>query len=907
MFRFHTASHHPQSTRRLLVTSLSSVNSSNAHQLCCSSPTQPKRASSSSALIQSAVSMRSRSTLQVALASSQNTSSESQAMMMMMTSSAVPNMTFQSRAQSGGGNPMMDKNFQCSACQKTFRLISTAGVHVRNVHSGDAKILDLVNGGVAVVDTSVGGGAPSMTTPNLGNQPPRQSFNATVSPTTNNNAAPPIQPQQQAQQASSASSPPLPSGGGSIATAAGAPRVSRFSPINTSSSTASRGGAFPTLNPSAGMNGSGLFDSRSETEDRFKREIRRGKSIKDPIYKPTVEMAQEQMDEMMEVWDKYGVMRLKEKYFKYSDREKAYAAKKMVEDETIPTYETAMDENGTKINPFAELESVDDVKSATKSSSTAQNQKPQQQEQTSSTTTTTTASAASETTAPSQKTETTTSSISDIVYAIGTSENVSPFICASVENPLITYPQPPEKPQVKRQRSAGSPAASASSSSSRLQQAGNEDDDSMMNIMNEDGSNNSGDSMMMNSGADDEGGDSSSSSMMKQHQDSTFDPNEASPFAQAMQATSPFSISEQSAPIDHQQQVASPFAQAAASSSPFGSFDPSSSSQQQQVQSPFGQQMQMATSTTTMTTPSQQPQQILSPFADLMTSTQQQQAMMQQQQQMSTQPYQASSTGAPLTPIEAAVDLSALFGAPSPHHQQDGSSSQQQQQQQELFMCKICGKNTFKSEFALITHCQEKHGVNVAADLAKNSKSNLEAGVSPTGRKKVRQLPDLPPYIPTPVDLAATSPYGATRQRGTTTAFWSEVEVSPHARMMSSITLLGEVEKIINNKATSTGTDDDEQQGSAVVVSTVLGKPCLQFSLHIHESEYTEEEKFVVRCFGDDLIRHLRENVKLEEGSSVFVEGLLRLNPSYDAALKRYQANPAIHVALPNGFVQRLD
>jgi hypothetical protein len=185
--------------------------------------------------------------------------------------------------------------------------------------------------------------------------------------------------------------------------------------------------------------------------------------------------------------------------------------------------------------------------------------------------------------------------------------------------------------------------------------------------------------------------------------------------------------------------------------------------------------------------------------------------------------------------------------------------------------CARCEKK-FSSEMAMIEHSKDKHKVVVVPTEPR-----------PGSRKKV-ELPDLPPYVPSPVDMSATAPYGSARQVGAQSA-WAEVELFPTALSVSNMDVVGVVSTI--------------EQG-------FLEKtPLVQLTVRVAESDATEEEELVVRCFGDVLGRYVTDSVS--RGTTVAVSGTLRLNESHDAASNKYFANPVIHVAVPCGSVHALD
>lgn len=162
------------------------------------------------------------------------------------------------------------------------------------------------------------------------------------------------------------------------------------------------------------------------------------------------------------------------------------------------------------------------------------------------------------------------------------------------------------------------------------------------------------------------------------------------------------------------------------------------------------------------------------------------------------------------------------------------------------------------------------------------TKHNVE--LTPSGEEKKKrikkQLPDLPPYVPSPVDMAATSPYGTMKQQGKQTS-WSEIEMFPHALTFSNMELVGVVTEI--------------EKGFK------LEAPVVQLTVHIAQTATTDDEELVVRCFGQDMVDLVAATV--QEGSTVVVSGTLRMNPVLDSASGKYYNNPLVHVAMPTGSI----
>jgi len=185
-----------------------------------------------------------------------------------------------------------------------------------------------------------------------------------------------------------------------------------------------------------------------------------------------------------------------------------------------------------------------------------------------------------------------------------------------------------------------------------------------------------------------------------------------------------------------------------------------------------------------------------------------------------------------------------------------------------VFSCPKCDK-VFSSQRGLSDHARVKHNLSLER-----------------GEKQTRSTPaDLPPYVPSPVDLSMTVPYG--NGSADATLSWSEVELYPSATTASNMELLGIVKKM--------EIDDCEGTGNAgVAVSMVV---CV-------ESDDGETEEIPVRVYGKDLSEVVRSTVVA--GVTVAAAGTLRLNPWHDAQSNKYFASPAVHVTSSTGTIQRV-
>nr|CCC93937.1 RNA editing complex protein MP63 [Trypanosoma congolense IL3000] len=172
--------------------------------------------------------------------------------------------------------------------------------------------------------------------------------------------------------------------------------------------------------------------------------------------------------------------------------------------------------------------------------------------------------------------------------------------------------------------------------------------------------------------------------------------------------------------------------------------------------------------------------------------------------------------------------------------------------------CPTCGKK-FSTFEGSAMHSKAKHGVVLRPKDGDD-------------KKRKRGLPDLPAYVPSPVDLSSTSPFGTKSAGG---ASWAETELIPHAQCVSNITIVGrvlDVTRIADNVSHVTVFVEGEQAG--------------------------EEETFTLYCSGDIA---LTVGEMLKRNVTVFASGTLRLHPVYEASNNKYYVSPVVHVAMPTG------
>lgn len=768
----------------------------------------------------------------------------------------------------GGAAPVSlagasEKQFQCSICNKQFKSQDVCRGHILSVHGANAngQVVDLKKSGG--MPTKPAPAAPTTTTTMS------QGQTTTAAATTAAGASSSVPPPRRGLQAADPSR----------AAAAAFPTMAQGGVIQTASS-------------------GGLGGDNDSAAPRYRREIqRRERRASDPLHRPENYVPDEIIAELLTVWDKFGQQRLGTAFRSSTSVEAAQVTKDSL-DEDVPTYvsmhapsSAAAAAGGEEQNPFAALvdgksipstaevaaapleeltkaadeaalaaaAATEKVGAATESASSASS--PDAAATAAATPSTPSVDEAAKPEVKSAVKRQYPADFADFhvarspaaAHLASSPSSSSPFLCPAVENPFITFPNLPVRPAIlnpvaaARQREQGGGALSQAAKSAAAEAAAGDSGDMMMD----------GSGGMGSGGAGGGDGDDDAPISGKTGGVTALDAT-PSAFAAVMQATSPFSVTESGAPLDaafgtisdagtvvgmQQPEQQSAFAAAAMAASPFA-VQPGSSP----FAAPFAAADLAATS---------------SPAAASVSSS-----------SSSSGPFPTSGGG----PFEPTVDLSALFGGPG------ADPFSVAPQTEAVFTCKVCGKNTFRSEHSMIAHCQSKHGIT--PELSEDGKKREAAAAS---KKGPRVLPDLPPYIPSPVDLMATAPYSTTRgangaASSASTVAWSDVELAPHARIFSSMTLMGQL--------------------TSCSVGYIGSVSCLQLTVFVAKTESADEEEICVRCFGAQLVE--QGAAALEVGCSVLVEGQLRMNPSFNQAANKYFANPVVVVASPGGLVQRL-
>lgn len=213
-------------------------------------------------------------------------------------------------------------------------------------------------------------------------------------------------------------------------------------------------------------------------------------------------------------------------------------------------------------------------------------------------------------------------------------------------------------------------------------------------------------------------------------------------------------------------------------------------------------------------------------------------------------------TSSPDSPFStAAEDFST--STPSSLSNFPSDSSTAFNDQHSGFKCKHCDRN-FASHMALRMHSKAKH--------------NLSLPSSP----RSKEAPDLPAYIPSPVNLSMTSPFCTV----TSAHAWPETELHVFTQAMSNMTLIGKVQEV-------------EQ----------IGQEVSQILLWIQGDKDDESGTIPIQCYGTC---HQIVEGTIKQNDKIFVCGSLRLFPVYEPTNKKYYSCPVVHVTLPTGTIAKI-
>lgn len=175
--------------------------------------------------------------------------------------------------------------------------------------------------------------------------------------------------------------------------------------------------------------------------------------------------------------------------------------------------------------------------------------------------------------------------------------------------------------------------------------------------------------------------------------------------------------------------------------------------------------------------------------------------------------------------------------------------------------CESCGK-TFSSYDGMRMHAKTKHSVELPRQR--------------DGKAAQRVVPELPAYIPSPVNLSMTTPFG----KRSNEASWAETEIIPHAVSVSNITIAGKVLEVERIDATTE-----------------------QISVFVAADRKEDCETVSIRWCHDGAA----ERAPLRRNDCVFVSGTLRLLPIYEPAVNKYYSTPVVFVSPLTGILQKID
>jgi hypothetical protein len=178
--------------------------------------------------------------------------------------------------------------------------------------------------------------------------------------------------------------------------------------------------------------------------------------------------------------------------------------------------------------------------------------------------------------------------------------------------------------------------------------------------------------------------------------------------------------------------------------------------------------------------------------------------------------------------------------------------------------CPKCDK-TFADQRGLSDHAKAKHNLELPRGVASSRRS---------------EAMEIPPYVPSPVDMNNTVPYGNVAAQPLSSS-WSEVELFPHTLAVSNMDVLGEL---------------------LAVQRAGVDRPTAVLTLRI-DGDDDRGEELTIKIFGA-LADYAMEHLAI--GNTVAATGVLRLNPKYDAVSNRYYCYPALHVAPAVGHVHRV-
>jgi hypothetical protein len=197
------------------------------------------------------------------------------------------------------------------------------------------------------------------------------------------------------------------------------------------------------------------------------------------------------------------------------------------------------------------------------------------------------------------------------------------------------------------------------------------------------------------------------------------------------------------------------------------------------------------------------------------------------------------------------------------------------------FSCTSCGR-AFSTQAGLMTHYMSKHEMTVAAAQMKaNGETGAEGAAAPSSVSSTQSIPDLPTFIPTPIDITAMAPQSLTEANPVEAMAWRDVTLVPTATSYTNIHIVGEVVTVVHAEK----------------------QPVVE--LTVRHSAEEPNDSILVRCHGATAQAYLRDG-GVAAGSSVAVNGILRMRYREDPVARKLVCEPEVVVAAPVGSLHIL-